>query len=57
MTERMRRVNEAVRSVVADGVRDLKDPYTVVVLSNTSTMGHAVTEAILSLYKTAPTQP
>ena len=26
MTERMRRVNEAVRSVVADGVRDLKDP-------------------------------
>jgi len=37
-------------------VRDLKDPYTVVVLSNTSTMGHAVTEAILSLYKSAPTQ-
>lgn len=26
MTERMRRVNEAVRGVVADGVRDLKDP-------------------------------
>ena len=26
MSERMRRVNEAVRSVVAEGVRDLKDP-------------------------------
>ena len=26
MSERMRRVNEAVRGVVADGVRDLKDP-------------------------------
>jgi ribosome-binding factor A len=26
MSQRMRRVNEAVRSVVADGVRDLKDP-------------------------------
>ena len=26
MSERMRRVNEAVRNVVADGVRDLKDP-------------------------------
>lgn len=26
MAERMRRVNEAVRGVVADGVRDLKDP-------------------------------
>jgi ribosome-binding factor A len=26
MSERMRRVNEAVRSVVADAVRDLKDP-------------------------------
>ena len=26
VTDRMRRVNEAVRSVVADGVRDLKDP-------------------------------
>ena len=26
MSERMRRVNEAVRSVVADGIRDLKDP-------------------------------
>jgi CubicO group peptidase (beta-lactamase class C family) len=38
-------------------IRDLKEPYTVVVLSNTSTMGHAVTEAILSLYKGAPTQP
>jgi CubicO group peptidase (beta-lactamase class C family) len=37
-------------------IRDLKDPYTVVVLSNTSAMGHAITEAILSLYKSAPTQ-
>ena len=26
MSERMRRVNEAVRGVVADAVRDLKDP-------------------------------
>jgi len=26
MSERMRRVNEAVRGVVADGVQDLKDP-------------------------------
>jgi ribosome-binding factor A len=26
VSERMRRVNEAVRGVVADGVRDLKDP-------------------------------
>ena len=26
MTQRMRRVNEAERGVVADGVRDLKDP-------------------------------
>ena len=26
MSERMRRVNEAVRGVVADGIRDLKDP-------------------------------
>jgi ribosome-binding factor A len=26
VSERMRRVNEAVRSVVAEGVRDLKDP-------------------------------
>ena len=26
MSERMRRVNEAVRGVVADGVRELKDP-------------------------------
>jgi glutamate synthase (NADPH/NADH) small chain len=26
MSDRMRRVNEAVRTVVADGVRDLKDP-------------------------------
>jgi ribosome-binding factor A len=26
MSERMRRVNEAVREVVADGIRDLKDP-------------------------------
>jgi ribosome-binding factor A len=26
MSQRMRRVNEAVRNVVADGVRDLKDP-------------------------------
>jgi ribosome-binding factor A len=26
MSERMRRVNEAVREVVADAVRDLKDP-------------------------------
>jgi ribosome-binding factor A len=26
MTERMRRVNEAVRSVIADAVGDLKDP-------------------------------
>ena len=26
MSERMRRVNEAVRSVVAEAVRDLKDP-------------------------------
>jgi len=26
MSGRMRRVNEAVRNVVADGVRDLKDP-------------------------------
>jgi ribosome-binding factor A len=26
MSERMRRVNEAVRAVVADGVSDLKDP-------------------------------
>src|SRR5579885_986026 len=26
MSERMRRVNESVRAVVADGVRELKDP-------------------------------
>ena len=26
MTERMRRVNESVRAVVAEGVRELKDP-------------------------------
>ncbi len=26
MTERMRRVNESVRAVVADGIGDLKDP-------------------------------
>jgi ribosome-binding factor A len=26
MSARMRRVNEAVRNVVADGIRDLKDP-------------------------------
>jgi ribosome-binding factor A len=26
VSERMRRVNEAVRGVVADGIRDLKDP-------------------------------
>ena len=26
MTERMRRVNESVRAVVADGIADLKDP-------------------------------
>ena len=26
MSERMRRVNEAVRGVVADGIQDLKDP-------------------------------
>ena len=26
MSQRMRRVNEAVRGVVADGIRDLKDP-------------------------------
>jgi ribosome-binding factor A len=26
MSERMRRVNEAVRGVVVDGIRDLKDP-------------------------------
>ena len=26
MTERMRRVNESVRAVVADGISDLKDP-------------------------------
>jgi CubicO group peptidase (beta-lactamase class C family) len=39
-----------------DLVRDLKEPYTVVVLSNTSTMGHAVAETIISLYQSVPTQ-
>jgi CubicO group peptidase (beta-lactamase class C family) len=38
-------------------IRDLKEPYTVVVLSNSSTVGHAITEAIVSLYSTMPTQP
>ena len=37
-------------------IRDLKVAYTVVVLSNTSTMGHAVTETIVSLYGSVPAQ-
>jgi CubicO group peptidase (beta-lactamase class C family) len=40
-----------------DLIRDLKDPCTVVVLSNTSTVGHAVAETIISLYQSAPPQP
>jgi len=39
-----------------DLIRDLKEPYTVVVLSNTSTIGHAVAETIISLYQSAPAQ-
>jgi len=39
-----------------DLIRDLKEPYTVVVLSNMSTMGHAVAETIISLYASVPTQ-
>jgi len=38
-------------------IRDLKEPYTVVVLSNTSSAGHAITETIVSLYSSVPTQP
>jgi len=37
-------------------IRDLKVPYTVVVLSNVSTMGHAITETIVSLYGSVPSQ-
>jgi hypothetical protein len=36
--------------------RDLKDSHTVVVLSNTSTVGHAVGKTIVSLYQSVPTQ-
>lgn len=39
-----------------DLIRDLKEPYTVVVLSNASTMGHAVSKTIVSLYQSVPTQ-
>jgi len=39
-----------------DLIRDLKEPYTVVVLSNTSTIGHAVAETIISLYRSVPAQ-
>ncbi|HVU79658.1 MAG TPA: 30S ribosome-binding factor RbfA [Gaiellaceae bacterium] len=45
MSERMRRVNEAVRSVVADAVGDLKDPriglVTVTGVSVTPDLGEA----------------
>ncbi len=37
-------------------IRDLKVPYTIVLLSNSSTIGHAITETIVSLYKDAPAQ-
>ena len=40
-----------------DLIRDLKEPYTVVVLSNTSAMGHAIAETVASLYQSVPTQP
>ena len=40
MSERMRRVNEAVRSVVAEGVRDLKDPR-IGLVTVTGRRGHA----------------
>ena len=39
-----------------DLIRDLKEPYTVVVLSNASTMGHVVSKTIVSLYQSMPTQ-
>jgi CubicO group peptidase (beta-lactamase class C family) len=37
-------------------IRDLKVPYTVVVLSNGSNTGHLVAETIVSLYDSLPTQ-
>ncbi len=37
-------------------VRDLKEPYAIVVLSNTSTIGHAIVENFVSLYSTMPAQ-
>jgi CubicO group peptidase (beta-lactamase class C family) len=39
-----------------DLIRDLKEPYTVVILSNTSAMGHSIAETIISLYPREPTQ-
>jgi D-alanyl-D-alanine carboxypeptidase len=38
-------------------IRDLKDPYTVVVLSNHSNTAHVITESIVSLYSSQPTAP
>jgi CubicO group peptidase (beta-lactamase class C family) len=40
-----------------DLIRDLKEPYTVVVLSNVTAMGHAVAETIVSLYQDLPAKP
>jgi hypothetical protein len=37
-----------------DLIRDLKEPCTVVVVSNSSAMGHAVAEMIVSLFQGVP---